>query len=158
MGGTSPHVQEIFLKFPGILSWPRNRSDTKHNSECFYIHMTNAVPMTPNQKFVVLCVERACVRMGIRVPVLRFYTLGQNYQACTIRSAKMILFDWDTVERACDYDLIDIVIHECCHLKNRIRGHGIKFTRACKRYGANPEPYYDVRPKEIGWTAMVRAE
>ena len=119
--------------------------------------MTNAGPMTPNQKFVALCVERACARMGIRVPTLRFYALGQGFQAYTLRRDKTILFDRDTVEQSCDYDLVDLVLHECCHLKNRIRGHGVKFTRACRRHGANPEPYYDVRPKEIGWTAMIRA-
>jgi predicted metal-dependent hydrolase len=115
--------------------------------------------MTPQERFVLSCVRKCCARLGLKkIPSVQFGTLGRDYQACTWKKTNQLAFDTGFVETVSDYDICTVVIHECCHLKSKIRGHGKTFRKICMRYGADAEPYGFAWARDYAWVHMIRMD
>ncbi len=115
--------------------------------------------LTIQERFAVRCVKTACHRLGITKPVrVVFCELVGDYLACSFKKMRRIEFDTRAVNAMSDYDICEIAMHECCHLKNKIKGHGKSFQKLCAKFGADASDTRPARLREYGWMYMVRED
>jgi predicted metal-dependent hydrolase len=115
--------------------------------------------MTLQEQFAIRCVKFASKRLKLKKPVrVVFCNLPRDYLGYAYRKLNRIEFDVEAIAKISDYDICDIALHECCHLKNKIYGHGKSFQKRCIRAGANPSPDSPVWLHEYGWIHMIRED